>query len=180
MTKTQITNDEGWSEIDSATTRGDVPAAPPLMANPSGDENLDTDTSITIGWTAPTLSASGAMLTDVTAITGYEVHKWNGSSWVLLATKAASATTHTDTGIVTGSIHYYIVRALNSNGSGKWSGFVSDTTAITDPDAPTLTATTRGTNSIQLTWTAAVLNGTDRLRRSGRWLRAPDMGWRLV
>ena len=143
------TEDEGWSEIDSATTLGDVPSAPTLTADPTGDENVDTVNSITIGWTVVTMSASNQELTNVTAITGYEVHKWNGSRWVLLATKAASATTHTDTGIETGTKHYYIVRALNRPRRRQVTHPTSELGTTTDdaaPDAPTLTATTRDTN----------------------------------
>ena len=150
------TADEGWSAEDdpdgdnppkgstSATTSGDVPQAPVMgTLTPSED-------SITITWTAiPDEDTGGS------DITGYEVHKWDSSKWILEASLGATAESHMDTGLAAGTKYYYIVRAVNSQGPGKWANFVSSTTTAntTTPDTPVLTATARGTNSVQLTWT---------------------------
>ena len=172
-------DDEGWSAEDdadgdnppkgsvSATTDADVPEAPVMSQSPTS-----TASTITITWTAPTMTGGSA-------ITGYEVHKWNGSSWALNAT-LGDVETYTDTNLAAGTKHYYIVRAVNDQGAGKWSRFVADDTSPAAPDAPTLTATTRDTNSIQLTLDSGSAQWHDRLRGAEWWLRAPEMGWRLV
>ena len=64
-------------------------------------------------------------------------------------------------GLAAGTKHYYIVRAVNDQGPGKWSDFKAGmTAAAARPDAPEMTATTRDTTSIQLTWTVPNLRGT--------------------
>ena len=168
------TGDEGWSAEDeadgaalpvgsvSATTDADVPGAPALH-----DITTVTASSITITWDPLAVADRGG-----SAITRYEVHKWTGASWAHQADVAAVAGreadprtdqsdyAYTDTGLAAGAKRYYIVRAVNSQGAGKWSNFESGITSPAAPDAPALTAAARDTSSIQLTWTEAVLNGT--------------------
>ncbi len=167
------TDDEGWSAEDqadganpplgsvSATTVADVPGAPAL-----NDITTVTASSITITWDPLDVADRGG-----SAITRYEVHKWTGGSWAhqddvaAVAGREADPRTdqsdyaYTDTGLAAGARRYYIVRAVNSQGAGKWSNFESGITSPAAPDAPVLTATARDTTSIQLTWTEAVLNG---------------------
>ena len=146
--------DEGWGAAEdrddgsSATTHADVPEAVTIAA-PSATAN-----SITITWGALAAEDTGG-----SAISGYNVYKWDGSSWVL-KTSLGVVLTYTETGLAAGTKHYYIVRAVNDQGIGQWSNYVSDTTDPATPDAPAMTATARDTTSIQLTWTVPNLNGT--------------------
>ena len=147
-------DDEGWSAEDKDdavsedTLPGNVPEAPVMEATGT------TAVSITVNWVLVPAAENGG-----SAITGYEVYKWTGSQWVSEATRGAADEEYVDTGLTGGTKHYYIVRAVNSNGPGKWSSYASGTTTPAAADAPVLTATVRGTNSIQLSWTVPELNG---------------------
>ena len=149
------TGDAGWSaedmddeDVTSATTHGDTPGRPTLVA-PAG-AGITTN-SLTITWTAPTDTGGSA-------ITGYDVQIWDGSKWIDEAMLGV-VLTYTDSGLMAGTKYYYQVRAKNSQGAGPWSAFVSGTTTAAAPDAPVLTATTEGMNSIRLTWTVPDDNG---------------------
>ena len=165
----QDTSDEGWSAEDfaenasgeddppkgtvSATTHGATPSAPGTLRATAGTQSTGLDT-IGLTWDAPD-SDNGF------PVTGYSLYKWNGSAWVVHeANLPATPRSYTDRDLTRGSKHYYILRAMNSQGAGAWSSFATATVMSVAPDAPVLTATTRDTNSIQLTWTEAVLNGT--------------------
>ena len=156
--------DEGWSAEDTAETGEDAPegatmgmtlvdgpGAPTQTSAPTATTN-----SITILWTAPD-DIGGS------AITKYEVYKWNGSSWVhetdVLAVTGQTDYTSEDMGLASGTTHYYIVRAVNAHGPGDWSQVFSSTTDEGDIEAPMLTATPRSTSAIQLTWNIPEANG---------------------
>lgn len=69
----------------------------------------------------PSLSATGTassvVLTFSSATsTNYAVWKWNGGSWISIAT--TTNTTYTDTGLTNGTIYYYTAYAY---GAGGWS-----------------------------------------------------------
>ena len=163
-TDDDVDTEEGWSAEEdadgekppkgsvSATTHGDVPEAPALVLGTGN--NAPTASSITIMWTEDDDTGGSA-------ITKFEVYKWVGSSWVHKTDRPANAEDYMDKGLEAGTKHYYIVRAVNSQGPGKWSTFVSGSTTAARADAPVLTATTRDTTSIQLTWTEPALNGQE-------------------
>ena len=157
--------DAGWSAEDELAETGDDapedstvgmtmvdgPGPPTQTAVPEA-----TSSSVTISWTQPG-DIGGS------AITKYEVYKWNGSSWVyeddVSAVANQTAYTYEDMGLAAGTTHYYIVRAVNDHGPGDWSQVWSDTTDSGDIEAPTLTATQRSTTEIQLTWNVPAANG---------------------
>ena len=61
-------------------------------------------------------------------VTGYSLHKWDGSAWVAHAANLpATPRSYTDRGLTRGSKHYYILRAMNSQGAGAWSNFATAT-----------------------------------------------------
>ena len=144
----------GWSATDtsdatSATTHGDTPQRPTDLAVAVAATNPTT--SLTLTWTAPTITGGSD-------ITGYEVQIRSGGRWVDEATPTAA--TYTDTGLDVGTKYYYRVRAVNSQGGGLWSAYASGTTTAANPDAPVLTATATGMETIRLTWTVPDDNGT--------------------
>ena len=146
-------DDDDMEDGVSATTHADVPEAP-VITNTTIPDSDDTASSLTVSWTEVPVADTGG-----SDVTGYQVYKWDGSSWVHEADRAADADSYEDTGLAAGTKHYYIVRATNDQGAGKWSEVISGTTDSAAPDAPVLTATARGTNAIQLSWTVPNLNG---------------------
>ena len=93
-----------------------VPAAPNLSGKAIGGSpplNLLT-------WQAPNDGGS--------AITGYKVYRRTGStSYALLSTVSAGATSYSDTQLVSGTTYTYKVSAVNANGEGAASNEVSPT-----------------------------------------------------
>ena len=168
-TPTDNTDDEGWSAGEASelvtgedapprstkgNTQGGVPEAPTFTSN---YEPIVSSSSIAITWgAAPTGTSSSA-------VAGYEVHKWNGSRWLLDGSTTGNvddALTYTDRELAAGTRHYYIVRAVNEDDAvGKWSRTVSGTTTAPELEAPVLTAAERDTTSIRLTWTIPAANG---------------------
>ena len=142
----------GWSATNvsdgaSATTHGDTPGRP----NWAGGNFGETASSLMLTWEEP--SETGG-----SAITGYELRIWNGSSWVVEAT-LGNVLTYTDKKLAAGTKYYYIVRAINGQGAGLWSAFKAGATSTTNPDAPVLTATATGMTTVRLTWTVPDDNG---------------------
>jgi titin len=148
-------DDAGWSAMNtsdatSATTHGDTPRRPIWPAA----EFTPTASSLVVVWEELTGANTGG-----SAITGYELRIWSGGRWVTETTTAADVTTYTDMNLAAGTKYYYIVRAINSQGAGLWSGYKAGTTTAATPDAPELTATATGMNVIRLTWTVPNDNG---------------------
>ena len=151
----QADDASGWSATDmsdgaSATTHGDTPGAPTVTA-PAGAGI--TANSLTVTWVAPTATGGSD-------ITGYMVQIFDRASsrWVHEAT-LGDVTEYMDTGLTPGTKYYYRVQAINSQGGGLWSAFVSGTTTAGNPDAPVLTATSTGMTTIRLTWNIPDYNG---------------------
>ena len=151
---TEANSTEGAAK---ATTLGDVPdqvGTVTVAALTSDDAG-----TITVSWTQLVAPATGG-----SAITGYDVQIWDSASqqWVDEAS-VGDVSSYSDTGLAGGATYYYIVRARNSEGPGPWSDYASNPTVVPAraPDAPELTATTAGTNTIRLTWTKPNDNGTD-------------------
>ena len=129
-----------------------VTATTTTAAKPGRPRNLtaqrDGSTAIDLDWDAP--SSNGG-----SAITGYaiEISDDAGDTWDLLESDHAY-TYYRDSGLSPGTTYHYRVAAVNRQGQGPWSNEASART--TDrPGAPTgLTATARGTSSIELDWNA--------------------------
>lgn len=60
--------------------------------------------------------------------TGFNVYRWNGSSWSKIATLGANVTSYTNYGLLGGQTYYYTVEAYNSAGSA-WSSYYTSATA---------------------------------------------------
>ena len=140
-----------WSNTANASTAAaTVPGAPTgLTAAADGQSTID------LSWTAPA-SNGGA------AISGYriEVSTDGGTNFSQLVV-SQSKTTYSHTGLSAGLARHYRVRASNSAGNSGWSNTANATTgAATAPTAPrSLTATSVGQTTINLSWTAPASNG---------------------
>ena len=146
----------GWSADDmddaaSAATLGATPSAPQGL----GAEAVEDTSTINLNWTAPAQDNGFD-------ITGYEVYRWGSSSWNLVTTtddEISGGPEYADEDLDAGYKHYYIVRAMNSQGAGAWSVIVNATVDEAAPDTPVLVLTPTGTSTIQISWAVPAANG---------------------
>ena len=113
--------------------------------------------------TAVSISEIDLSWNDVSNETGYLVERSpdGSSSWVQLNINAPNVTTYSDTGLSSGTIYYYRVRAFNLVGNSAYTSVVNATTTATPPSAPTtLAANAASTTQINLTWTDNSSNET--------------------
>ena len=153
-----------WSSAESATTVAATTAAGRLGV-PTGLRAVDATTTagtpvvgLKVTWNA------------VAKATGYELRKWDGTEWakVSLSDEEQTMRSKTDSGLEPGTTYYYIVAALDDNGTpgatddatddddmSDWSAPQSGMTDAVKPTAaPTnLMATPRGENRIWVSWT---------------------------
>jgi len=112
---------------------------------------------------APTLTAvnapGGGVQVSWTAVTGadsYELYKMQeGGSWS--DAMSMTATSYTDTDVTAGATYFYIVRAVTGGTPGNWSNTGKETIpggTAAPTGQPRLTATTSGTDAVDLSWTA--------------------------
>ncbi|MDT8322737.1 MAG: fibronectin type III domain-containing protein, partial [Bacteroidota bacterium] len=100
---------------------------------------------------------------------GFSIERWNGSSYVQIATVGSNVTTYTNTGLAYNSQYSYRVAAFNSAGSSGYSNTASATTAqLTAPVAPSgLQTTSVSSTSVALSWTDNATNEDNyEVRRS--------------
>ncbi|OAI50293.1 hypothetical protein AYO44_05765 [Planctomycetaceae bacterium SCGC AG-212-F19] len=117
------------------------PAAPTGLTASAGDGQ------VALSWNA----SSGA--------TGYQVYRWNGSSYALL--QNVGGMTFTDAGLVNGSTYWYEVTAVNSGGESGASNQVSATpqAAVSYSLSASPSTVTAG-GSITVSWTAPAGHST--------------------
>ena len=134
-----------WSDppYASATTLAGVPGQPGLTVRAT-DAN-----TIALTWTVPAANGS--------AIIRYEL-EWSpdgsANTWSRLPDKAATDTSHNDSGLDPGTERHYRIRAVNgaTPGEGSWSTVRNAKTPPAVPGAPTLRAAANGENAIDLAW----------------------------
>jgi hypothetical protein len=93
--------------------------------------------------------------------TGFRIERWNGSSWVTVATVGANTTTWSNTGLTASTSYTYRVCAYNSVGDSAMSNQAAATTsaAPTLPSTPaSLSAAASSTSAISLSWTDSSTN----------------------
>ncbi|MCK9363486.1 MAG: fibronectin type III domain-containing protein [Syntrophales bacterium] len=119
----------------SATPLTKLPLAPTGLAITSGNNQLS------LTWTAVSGAAS------------YKVYRrTEGSAWSAAPVATSTGTLFTDTGLVNGTLYYYAVAAVNADGTGGWSGEVSNTPAVKKTSAPTNVAAVAGNTQVTVTW----------------------------
>jgi hypothetical protein len=107
--------------MDASATPSTVPDAPDLSLS-------HTSHAIQLAWSDPYDEGS--------AITGYNVYRSsNNASYTAIASNVQTAS-YNDTGLTNGSVYYYQVAAINSNGEGPRSA-VAQEYPSTVPNAPT-------------------------------------------
>ncbi len=88
--------------------------------------------------------------------TSFVVYRWNGSTWVQIATVGANVTSYTDTGLQASTTYFHYVCARNSTGAGCGSTYSTATTlnsSATVPVAPSaLSAVALSSSSIKVSW----------------------------
>ncbi len=104
----------GWSPLASATTDRSVPGRPTLLVRP-------LPKAIYLTWATPATPTGGS------AIIRYEVEKWDNAERRWVSERTTTSTTHTDSGLETGTRYFYRVRAVNAMGDGPWSTFAGET-----------------------------------------------------
>ena len=142
---------------NSAQASATTPANPPPPA-PTGLTATAGNAQVTLSWTAST----GA--------TSYNIKRAtvSGGPYTTIATNVTSLS-YTNTGLVNGTVYYYVVSAVNANGESANSAQVSATpSAGSLPPAPTgLTATAAGNNSdVRLNWTAVTGATSYKVKRA--------------
>lgn len=146
------TEDNSTTGAASATTMTGVPGAPTLTLGTGDDE--PTHNTLAFTWKAPSDGGSD--------ITGYQVQIWDdtSSSWMAEATLEEDVLEYEDEDLASSTRYYYRVSAVNMQGAGPWSAFLTAATTGGNPDAPMLSATALSGSSIRLSWNVPDNNGT--------------------
>jgi RHS repeat-associated protein len=134
--------------------------------NATGTSAYTDETSATTNLVAPTsLLLTAASTTQINLTwadgaaneTGFQVERslTTGTGFALVASTAANATSHQDTGLAGGTTYFYRVRAVNADGISLYTPQASIATiALGAPLPPTaLTASGVSPSQINLTWT---------------------------
>lgn len=158
-----------WSQPPASTVPTGVlpPEAPYPRVEPNGSSALD------IIWDPPWDDGGGA-------ITGYQLD-WSATgtdeSFRSLVSPAATASSHTHTGLKPSTEYHYRMRSRNSVGWGAWSDTVSGTTEGAVPAAPTLTAQANGSTEVKLSWTRPDSGGSRIIDYELEYLDDSGRGW---
>ena len=160
----------------SAKTMSSAPTAAPVWTEAADDGSDIDDDAITIGWTALASADAGGE-----ELTSYELNKWVGGAWVREDMTEADITSYEDEDLAPNTTYYYAVRARNSIGAGPWSEVRAVTTDAGVPNAPVLTVTATGRNSISVSWTVPNTNGTPITGyQLQRWNNETNGDWAAV
>ena len=119
-----------------------APAAPSAVAG--------TGTAV-VSWSAPAANGS--------AITGYRVTPYIGSTAQPVQVFAGTATSQTLTGLTAGTAYTFTVAATNGLGTGAPSAPSAAVTPYGLPGAPTAVTATAGSLRATVSWTAPASNG---------------------
>jgi hypothetical protein len=104
-----------------------APAAPTSLSGTAGDAQ------VALSWTAPS-NDGGAAITDYTV----QYSTDSGSTWTTFSRAASTATSVTVTGLTNGTAHTFRVAAVNSAGTGAYTGVRPLVVPRATPDEPSL------------------------------------------
>jgi titin len=136
---TNAGGDSGYSNVASATTLPNPPAAPGSLA-----VSVLSSRSLRVSW----VDASNNE-------TAFQVERsLDGNTFTPRETLPENVTQFDDTGLARETTYYYRVRALNAGGGSAPTAVASGRTPADPPGAPSgLTATVLSASSIRLDWT---------------------------
>src|SRR4030095_11043393 len=158
---TNAAGDSVPSNVDSATTSDNIPAAPSALS-----ATAVSSSRIDLTWSDNSSNESGFEVERAASATG---------PWTLIVTTAVNATSWSNTGLAAASTWYYRVKATNAAGDSTPSNVDSATTSDNPPAAPSsLSATGMSQSQINITWTDSSSNETSfKIERasaaSGPW-----------
>ena len=117
---------------------------------PTGVTATPGNAAATVSWTLPTTDAN---------VTGFEVTRQPGGATY---TVPATARSYTNTGLANGTSYTYSVKTLSPDGnsSAVAAPAVVPKAPVTVPAAPAITATSVGSGSVTVTWTAPASGGS--------------------
>jgi hypothetical protein len=136
----------GYSVATNSTTNG--PSAKPTWRTSSGDVQ-----SITVGWTAPTVTGG-------TAITGYVLQYSTDQTFTngTVEVNTGLVTSYTASALDDATSYYFRLAAVNLAGQSVWSSTLTQTTDSV-PGAPTILTAVGNTKSLQVTWRPSSISG---------------------
>ncbi len=117
-------NSSGPGPVSSASTPAVVPSSPTVPSPPTAVTASPASSEALVSWTAPTNTGGSA-------ITGYTVTPYIGSTAETPVPESASSTSATITGLSNGSAYTFTVTATNGIGTGAAS---SASTTVTPQD----------------------------------------------
>jgi hypothetical protein len=147
---TNSAGDGAYSGLSNAVTPLTTPGAPAIGTVSGGDA------AATVRWTAPASNGGSA-------ITGYSVRTWSGTTLVK-TTPVGNVTSTSIPGLTNGTAYTFDVAATNAAGDGSFSARSAAVTpaatpVITAPGVPTIGAATAGNTTATVNWTAPASNG---------------------
>ncbi|WP_448627927.1 fibronectin type III domain-containing protein [Geodermatophilus sp. URMC 64] len=145
------TNAIGTSAFSAASTAVTPTAPPPTStapATPAAPTATAGNTAATVSWTAPANGGS--------AITGYTLRVFTGTTQVGADRVLGNVTTTTVTGLTNGTAYTFRVAATNAIGTSAFSAASTAVTPTADTTAPTVTARTPLANATGVSRTANV------------------------
>ncbi len=145
--------------INGLEVLGTSAACSTIPSAPTGFTATDSSSSaIALSWSAVTPPAN-------CTISSYSVYGGTTANPTTLIASGLTGTTYTNNGLAPSTTYYYVVKAVDADGTSAASAQATATTSAAPsctsvpPTGPTnLTATTSSSSSIGLTWTAAPAN----------------------
>ena len=143
-------NIAGWGSPTASVSA----AAYTVPDVPTALSGVGQDSSVLLSWTAPAANNGSP-------ISGYMVERSadGGVTWTTaIANTGNSGTNAVVTGLTNGTAYAFRVSAINAAGAGNPAASAA-VTPRTTPSAPTAVATTIGSGTVTVAWSAPVSNG---------------------